>query len=146
MTTVDVQQAVQVARENIEAFNAGDWQRARATLAAGVVMDEVATNRLVEGADEAVELLRGWKQAFSDARGTVTNAFGTEDTAVLEVTYEGTHDGSLETPQGSIPPSGKTATVRGVMVVRVADGKIVEAREYFDLLTLLGQIGAAPQG
>lgn len=145
MTTLGSEVAVQVARENVEAFNAGDWERMRATLAPDAVLDEVGTQRRVEGADAIIEVTRGWKQAFSDARATVANALQSDDTAVLELVYEGTHDGALETPQGPIPPSGKTATVRGVMVAQVADGRIVETRDYFDLLTLLGQVGAVAQ-
>jgi steroid delta-isomerase-like uncharacterized protein len=142
MTAVGSQEVVQVAREFNEAFGDGDWERVRAMLTSDAVLDEVPTQRHVEGADAIVELSRGWKQAFSDARATVTNVLASDDTAVLELTYEGTHDGTLESPQGAIPPSGKKATVRAVQILRVTDGKVNEFRNYFDLLTLLGQIAS----
>lgn len=140
MTAVGSQEIIQVARDFNEAFGDGDWERVRAMLTANAVLDEVPTQRRVESADEIVEISRGWKQAFSDARATVTSALAIDDTAVLELTYEGTHDGTLESPQGAIPPSGKKATVRAVQILRVNDGQVIEFRNYFDLLTLLGQI------
>lgn len=145
MTVINESRALQLATENVEAFNARDWERMRAGIAPDAVWDEVATERRVHGPDGAIELSQGWSAAFPDARGTVVNAVADGDTAVLELVYEGTHTGALETPQGAVPPSGKRASVRGVMVARVSDGKLVECREYFDVLTLLTQIGAAPQ-
>lgn len=146
MTLTGAPEVVQVAEECVEALNASDWERLRATFAADAVWDEVGTQRRVQGVSAVIELSRGWRAAFPDARGTVTNAVAAGDTAVMELAYEGTHDGPMETPQGGIPPSGKKVTVRAVMVAQVRDGRITEVREYFDVLTLLTQIGAAPQG
>jgi steroid delta-isomerase-like uncharacterized protein len=143
MTTIGSQETMKLAREAVDAFSTGDWERLRTALGPDAVWEQVCTEDRFEGPDAVVELNRAWKQAFPDARGTVTNALCTDDTAVLEATYQGTHDGDLQTPQGAIPPSGRKATVRAVLVVRVADGRITEIRQYFDLLTILGQIGAA---
>jgi flagellar protein FlbD len=41
------------------------------------------------------EKLGEWKEAFPDAKGTVTNAAVADDTVTLEVTWEGTQDGPL---------------------------------------------------
>jgi steroid delta-isomerase-like uncharacterized protein len=144
MTVIGSQRTMQLAREAVEAFSTGDWERLRTALAPDAVWEQVCTEDRFEGLDAVVELNRAWKQAFSDARGTVTKALCIDDTAVLEATYQGTHDGDLQTPRGAIPPSGRKATVRVVLMVRVADGRITEVRQYFDLLTILGQIGAAP--
>jgi steroid delta-isomerase-like uncharacterized protein len=145
MTAIGSPETVELARKAVDAFSTGDWERLRTALAPDAVWEQVPTEDRFEGPDAVVDVNRGWKQAFPDARGTVTNALCADDTAVLEATYEGTHDGDLQTPQGAIPPSGRKATVRAVLVVRVADGRITEVRQYFDMLTILGQIGAAPQ-
>ena len=60
---------ITIARENIEAGNAQDWPRFKATLADGVVYDEVGTGRKIKGADQWVEAYQGWFQAFPDVRG-----------------------------------------------------------------------------
>src|SRR5215207_5647950 len=142
MTAIGSQRTMQLATEAVEAFSTGDWERLRTALAPDAVWEQVTTEDRFEGPDAVIELNRAWKQAFPDARGTVTHALYAEDMAVLEATYDGTHDGDLLTPQGAIPPSGRKVTVRTVLVVQVADGRITEVRQYFDLLTILGQIGA----
>ena len=137
--------AVRVARENLEAFTAGDWERFKAGLAPNSVYEEPATQRRVEGADEIARAVQGWKKAFPDAKGTVKNAVASGDTVTLEITWEGTQTGPLEGPEGTIPASGKRAVVEAVQVVRVSDDKIKENRHFFDMLGLLRQIGAAPK-
>jgi predicted ester cyclase len=64
----------------------------------------------------------------------------------IEVTWEGTHSGPMATPDGQeLPPSNKRITVKSVEVIEIEDGKIKALRHYFDLMTLLQQIGAMDQ-
>jgi len=139
------QDAIRIARENIDAFNAGDWQRVKATLAPDSVYDEVATQRRLQGADEIVQALQGWKQAMPDAMGTVTNAVASGNTVTQEITWEGTQSGPLVGPGGTIPASGKRQVTRAAWIAIVEGGKIQESRQYFDMMALLQQLGAAPQ-
>ena len=139
------QDPIRVARENIEAFNAGDWQRVKATLAPDSVYDEVGTQRRLRGADEIVQALQGWKQAMPDAKGTITNAIASGNTVTQEITWEGTQTGPLMGPGGSLPASGKRQVTRAAWIATVQGDKIKESRHYFDMMSLLQQIGAAPQ-
>jgi steroid delta-isomerase-like uncharacterized protein len=138
------QDVLRTAREAIEAFSQNDRERFRATMTADAVYDEKATGRRVEGVDQVVELSWGWRQAFPDVRGTVTGGLGSGDTAVIEITWEGTQTGPLAMPGGELPASGKRFRVQGVQVVQGSGGKLREVRHYFDLLTMLQQIGAMP--
>jgi steroid delta-isomerase-like uncharacterized protein len=135
--------AVDVARESILAFNAADWDRTRALHTEGVVADELATQRRTEGIEALIESEQGWKQAFPDASGTVTSAIESGDMAVLEITWTGTQSGPLATWEGELPPSNRRAEVRACQVFRVDGDRIAESRHYFDLMTLLQQVGAA---
>ena len=134
-----------VARENVDAYNAGDWKRLKAVLGSGSVYHEIGTQRRIRGADRILQAYQAWKQALPDSKGTVTNSFARGNSVVLEITWKGTHTGTLEGPAGSIPPSYKRFSVPAAQVVSVAGGKIKQVRHYFDFLTLLQQIGAAPQ-
>jgi steroid delta-isomerase-like uncharacterized protein len=136
---------IKIAREQVDAFNTGDWERLQAGLAADARYHEFATQRKVEGPEKIVELFKGWKTAFPDAAGTVTSAVGGGNTAALEVTWTGTHTGPLETAEGTIPASGKRQETPAAIVFTFEGGKIKEDRQYFDLMTLLKQIGAQPQ-
>jgi steroid delta-isomerase-like uncharacterized protein len=136
---------IKIAREQVDAFNTGDWERLQAGLAADARYHELATQRKVEGPEKIVELFKGWKTAFPDAAGTVTSAVGSGNTAALEVTWKGTHTGPLETAEGTIPASGKRQETPAAIVFTFEGGKIKEDRQYFDLMTLLKQIGAQPK-
>jgi len=136
---------IKIAREQVDAFNNGDWERLQAGLAADARYHEFATQREVEGPEKIVELFKGWKTAFPDAAGTVTSAVGSGNTAALEVTWTGTHTGPLETAEGTIPASGKRQETPAAIVFTFEGGKIKEDRQYFDLMTLLKQSGAQPQ-
>ena len=136
---------VERAREQVAAFNGGDWQGLRAGLASDSRYEELGTERKVDGPEQIVELFKGWKQAFPDAEGTVTSAVASGDKAALEVTWTGTHTGPLVTAEGTIPASGKRQQTPGAIFFTFAGDKIKESRQYFDSLTLLKQIGAQPK-
>ena len=133
---------VRIAREQVDAFNNGDWERLEAGLAADASYNELATQRKVDGPEKIVELFKGWKTAFPDAAGTVTSAVGSGSTAVLEVTWKGTHTGPLTTAAGTIPASGKSQETPAAVFYVFEGAKIKASRHYFDAMTLLKQIGA----
>lgn len=140
-----VQDTIQVARENIEAFNASDWEGLKSTLTADSIYDEVATQRRIQGADQVVDAFKGWKKAMPDAKGTVTNAIASGNTATLEITWEGTQTGPMTGPGGTIPASGKRQVTRAAFICTIEGGRIKESHQYFDMMALLQQLGAAQQ-
>ena len=82
--------------------------------------------------------------AVPDMRHEIVRTFEDGDTIVVEGVYAGTQTGPLETPQGTIPPSGKAFAFRYVDVLQARDGKCVSHRVYWDNVTFLAQIGAVP--
>lgn len=144
-TRLSPQALIQVATGLIEAYNAKDWDRVRAGLTPDFAYDEVPTGRAFTGIEEAIEAWKGWAQAFPDSRGLLQERHATEDgLVVLELTWEGTHRGVLPTPTGSIAPTGKRIGVRACCVFQIAGEKARAQRHYFDMATLLGQLGVGP--
>ena len=139
------QDLIRVARESIDAFNAGDWERSKAALTGDYLYDEVGTQRRIQGADQAIKALQEWKLAMPDAKGTITNALVSGNTVTLEITWEGTQTGPLDGPGGTIPASGKRQVTRAAWVSAIEGTKVKETRHYFDMMALLQQLGAAPQ-
>jgi SnoaL-like polyketide cyclase len=84
---------ITIAREQVDSFSTGDWERLQTRLTADSRYHELGTQRKVESPEQIVELFKGWKTAFPDAAGTVTSAVGSGNTAALEVTWKGTHTG-----------------------------------------------------
>ena len=57
---------------------------------------------------------------------------------------EGTNTGPLESPAGTIQPTNKRVVGKGVQILRIEDGKITEARIYFDQFEQMTQLGLIP--
>src|SRR4029077_15257130 len=132
------------AKEGVEAFSAGDWERFKAPLSSDAVYEELGTQRRVQGPDAIVELSKGWRKAFPDAKGTITKAIESADTVVLEIIWEGTQTGELVGAQGSIPPTRKRVRIPAVQVVSFKGDKVAETKHYFDQMTMLAQLGVLP--
>ncbi len=129
------------AKELVEAFNGSDWDAVTGLLGTSTY-NEFGTQRELKG-PETVEAMQGWKSAMPDVKGTVSTALEADNQVVLEVSWHGTHTGPLVTPEGEIPPSGKTQTTPGAWVFDFDGDSLRESRHYFDMLTFLQQIGAA---
>src|SRR5205809_2487745 len=86
---------------------------------------------------------QGWSTAFPDSKATFHNAYASGDTVVLEVTWRGTHKGPLQTETGQIPATGKPIEIRACGVLEIAGGKAKSMRHYWDMATMLQQIGAS---
>jgi steroid delta-isomerase-like uncharacterized protein len=142
-TALSPQALIDAAKAMITAYNDKNWDRVRASMATGFIYDEIATGRKTEGVDQAITLWQGWAQAFPDSKATFNTALASGNTVTLELTWRGTHKGPLQTPSGSIPATGKTIEVRACQVSELAADKVRSQRHYFDMATLLRQIGAA---
>ena len=135
----------QASADLIDAFNEADWERFRGVLSPDTVYTETGTGRRVEGADAYVTLCQGWKVALPDVRGTIRGAIATEDQVAQEILWEGTHTGPMETPGGTLPPSGAQISVEASLWLRFDGDKAREVHHYLDVLSLLQQIGAIPR-
>jgi steroid delta-isomerase-like uncharacterized protein len=79
--------------------------------------------------------------AFADARFDIDEIFGSDDRVAVRWTLHATHTG----PFAGLSPTQKKATVRGISLYRLRDGKITETRNQADLLALFTQLGTIEQ-
>ncbi|RDI74779.1 SnoaL-like polyketide cyclase [Gaiella occulta] len=135
---------LEAAREALDAFNAHDERRIRETFADDVVF-EAPDDVHLEGAEAATEYAMAWLRAFPDARITSHNEIVAGDWAVREFTFSGTHDEPLVGKQGEIPATHRHLVGRGVEVLRIAAGRVVEDRLYYDQVQMLTQLGLVPE-
>lgn len=57
----------------------------------------------------------------------------------------GTHSAPLHSPSGAaIPPTGKRVTLTGSTTSQIREGKVVRTWNYWDMASLLAQIGLLP--
>lgn len=135
------QELTQAAKATTEAYNEKDWNAARESLSPDIVYEEVATNRTVEGVEDVLQAWRGWAKAFPDSEGTIEQELVDDDTVVFCLRWRGTHSGPLSLPAGEILPTQKKIDIRACQVIRIEDDVAVEMTHYFDLLSLLSQLG-----
>src|SRR5207247_4692166 len=87
-------------------------------------------------------------RAFTERRFEIVTVIEEDEkTGADEVRFTGTHTGPLESPTGAqIPPTNKRIDVKGASFVRLNErGEITEERRYYDVGTLLRQLGLAPE-
>ena len=135
------QSVVDIAKAQVIAYNEKDWDKVKAGVAPEMVYDELGTQRKVEGVDEVLAVWKGWAAAMPDSKATFNSEVASGNTVVLEITWRGTHQGPLKTPDGEIPPTGKSFELRACQVVEVANDKVKSVRHYFDMGSLLRQLG-----
>ncbi len=132
---------IEVGKAPVIAYSEKDWDKARACVTPNYHYDEVATHRAVDGIDNVLDVWKGWAKAFPDSKATFHDAFASGDTVVVELTWKGTHTGPLATPSGEVAPTGKSINLRAVQIQEVKDGKVASTRQYFDMATLMSQLG-----
>ena len=92
------------------------------------------------GQDAAKASIQGYRAAFPDLRLTVEDQIADDDRVVTRWSAKGTQEGDLM----GVPATGKQATVTGITIDRIVDGRIAESWTNWDTLGLLQQLGVVP--
>jgi predicted ester cyclase len=133
-----------VATAFVDAFNAHDETRIRELNSEHAVFEGPGDVRL-EGRDATTGYAMSWLNAFGDARITVHDEIVAGDWVVQEFVFEGTHTAPLQTPVGEVPATNRQLRGRGVQVLRIEDGSVVDTRLYFDQMDVMTQLGLIPE-
>jgi len=142
-TMLTEKQLIAAAKAPTLAYNDKNWDAVKAAVTGDIVYDEIATGRKVKGLNELLTLWKGWATAFPDSRGTIDHAHVSGEKVVLEITWRGTHQGPMPGPKGPIPPTGKKIEFRSCVICEMAGEKTKGQRQYFDMMTMLQQLGVA---
>jgi len=94
----------------------------------------------IVGIDSARAYYANFLTGFSNIQFTIKDIFGQDDKLVKYWNFKGTHTGNFF----GIPATGKTVSIDGTTLVRMADGKIAEERDFFDNLDFMTQLGLIP--
>jgi steroid delta-isomerase-like uncharacterized protein len=135
---------IDIAKKSITSYNTASWKDYADLFAEDCVYDEKATGA-VDSRAEALRLFQAWKAGMPDSTGTIKAAFAAGDTVVLELEWRGTHSGTLVGKLGTLPPTGRSFRVPACQVIRFEGDKIVEVHHYFDVASLLTQLGVMPR-
>jgi predicted ester cyclase len=89
--------------------------------------------------------LEGFRTAFPDLHFDVTLTVAQADYVVAHWRASGTHSGPLPTPAGdTVPATGKNVVVHGSATYELRGSKIYREYVFWDMTSLLGQLGLMP--
>ncbi len=86
------------------------------------------------------QILAAFRGAFPDLNVTTEDIVAEGEKVVSRWTARGTHQGELL----GIAPTGNGVTIKGIDVLRVAEGRIVERWAQFNDLEMMQQLGVVP--
>jgi steroid delta-isomerase-like uncharacterized protein len=139
----DMSDALDLAEAHNRAFNDRAWQRAPEIYSPDLVTVEPG-GQVIHGIDDFLAYGKGFAEAFPDSRNEVLAITVQGNRAVVEGTYKGTHTGPLASPQGVVPPTGRTLALRFCEIFEVEAGRIATHRTYYDQMEFAQQLGLIP--
>jgi steroid delta-isomerase-like uncharacterized protein len=122
-----------------EVFNQGKYDVIEEIIVPTFVNHDPATGD-VTGYEGVRQNIDGYRSAFPDLKITIEEQLAEGDLVATRWTAKGTHKGELM----GIAPTGKEATVTGLTLDKIEDGKIVETWNNWDTLGLMRQLGVIP--
>lgn len=133
---------VQAVQAEHEAFMARDWSAIQDLIADDCVFVD-ATGTAHKGPEAfARNYAKSWADAFSDAAVTNAKYYDAGDTVVSEFVGTGVNDG----PLAGMPASNRPLSLPFCEIYHFgSDGKVAGGSAYFDMYSMLVQLGhAAP--
>jgi ketosteroid isomerase-like protein len=131
-----------VVERAVDAVNSGDLERLARDLAPDILLRHVRSGGSEYRGPQAVkEHYQSWLKVFSDPHVTANTIVAVGNTAILAGDFSGTHTGSLRTPAGDIPGTGRKVRHEFVEVITVDRGLIHQIVSYSDYASVLMQLG-----
>lgn len=134
--------AADVMRRKMEAFNAQDAEGLLAVFSPDCRKE--APGASLQGPEQVVAFFSVFWAAFPDLHCEVTRVVEEGSTVAVQGRTTGTHLGTLPTPGGDIPATGRRIDLPISDLYEVEDGLIVSSSLSFDRLALLEQLGVVP--
>ena len=134
-----VESLMEYQRIWVEGLNRGNASAADAVFAPDCVVHLTGVAEPIRGVGAWKEVVTGLLQAFPDFHVTVEDQLAQGDRIAFRWHATGTHTG----PLGAAPPTGKTVRIDGLIIDRVAGGKVQERWEQWDQSLMLQQLGFA---
>jgi steroid delta-isomerase-like uncharacterized protein len=133
----------QLVQRHYDEVNTDDYRDAAEIFSPDVVTRPPGMGEL-RGIEAFVAYGQGFHRAFPDGRIHGDRFVESGDVVVVEGRFTGTNTGPLDTPAGQLPATGQPMELVFADVFRTADGRITEHRIYYDVMSMLGQLGLLP--
>jgi predicted ester cyclase len=98
----------------------------------------------LKGPQAIKEYNKNWITAFPDAKIETQEIFAQGNKVATKAQFVGTHNGTLKTPMGDVPATGKKVRGDFVQLFEIDRGLAKSAHLMFDQVQLMTQLGMAP--
>jgi len=132
-----------VVERGLKAFNAHDMEAVARDAAPDIELTSPGDIK-VKGPQAIKEYNQNWVGAFSDARVEAKQIFSQGNAVIVEGVFTGTHDGTLKTPMGDVPATGRKVKGDFIQIFEVDRGLVRRNHLMFDQVQLMTQLGMAP--
>ena len=139
MTTAENKKVIAAFVEDV--INQGHLDRADDLVALDFVeLDPLPGQQ--QGREGLKDVIGGMRAAFRDLHWVLEEVVAEGDKVVSRFTWTGTHRATFL----GILSTGRKVTVKGVVIDRLAEGKMADSRILMDTLGLMQQLGVVPLG
>jgi len=104
------------------------------------VVEQVPLPGQGPGMEGLKDVIRGMRAAFPDLVFSIHEQIAEQDKVASRFEWTGTHNGEFL----GIPATGRPVRVWGVVMDRLADGRIKDTRIIMDIFGLMAQLGVLP--
>jgi len=136
-------EAKAVVERGMKAFNAHDMEALARDSAPEIEATGPGDVKL-KGPQAVKEYNQNFITAFPDARVEAKNIFTQGCTVIVEGVFTGTHGGTLKTPMGDVPATGRQVKGEFVQILEVDRGLVKRNSLLYDQVQLMTQLGMAP--
>jgi predicted ester cyclase len=138
------QENIKIASSFFDAWNAGDLNKSLQYQSADFSV-EAPGSPVSLNAMQNLAYNQNFLTAFPGSKFQTLFTVSQGDYVVIHWKITGAHTGPLMSPSGkAIPPTGKSVTISGSTTSQIKDGKNVRAWTFWDMTSLLGQLGLLP--
>ncbi|MGE5458237.1 MAG: nuclear transport factor 2 family protein [Methanococcaceae archaeon] len=132
-----------IVRDIFESFNRRDFDSMQKSVDKACEILVVPREQTFKGPDGVKQFLQNRINVAPDSKIEVKNIVSGEDSVTVEYIIKGKHDGTLHLPSGGdLGKTGKPVNLRFCDIITIRDQKITRWNTYYDLATLLNQVGA----
>jgi steroid delta-isomerase-like uncharacterized protein len=124
-----------------EAWNSHDIEKVVRFYSADYIGEDVGQAAPLRGRDAVRNMLENYWRAFPDLKFDIIRALMDGSRIVILWIGEGTHQGTIM----NIPPTGHKVRVRGVSIIDVQDGLVVNGQYIWDMAGMLRHMGLLPE-
>ena len=131
------EQNMEIVKHAWELYSKGDFEALKELFAPEYVSYSPSAALKPASLEEAIEAGKMIFKAAPDSNWKIEELLASGDKVATRWFYKGTHEGEFM----GIPPTANKIEFNGITIARIENGKIIEEREYYDVLGMMQQLG-----